>query len=209
MQSPPTSNLSPTPRSPLALSGASATGVSIHQTLETDAAAGITTETTRVSVDIPLPAGGDEGNGLVASDEAVAEQIEQAKKLVKSLKEEGTLKRLSEETPIPSSTTSTSGGVKRALEQDDDEDGAIEHDTAATRPRRGFFGRMFGGGSTDKKEKELEKRRLQRERDERAVVGQQLMVIERHEEVEGRRWVAGLGLAIAVGATAAAPYLFG
>lgn len=210
--------MSPTPRGSSALSGASAPGVSILQTLESDPQTGVVTETTRVSVDVPAASvapdaqGHEGGNGLVASDEDVARQIEQAKLLVESLKEDGTLKRLEGETEIV-------GGTKRALADADvdvDEGAGHEEDEGDENEKptkRGFFGRVFG---------KKDQRRQQRERQERARVGQQLVAVVPQsqiqqagpgvvveEEVEGRRWVAGFGLALAVGATAAAPYLFG
>ncbi|KAM0754551.1 hypothetical protein T439DRAFT_321586 [Meredithblackwellia eburnea MCA 4105] len=179
----------PTPKS--ALSGASANGVSILQTLSTDAATGITTQTAEVKVDVPVNT--EVSNGLVASDEAVAEQIEAAKKLVETLKEAGALKDLAESTePVASASK------KRALEEDEDDAPLPESGTMADLiDNRGFFGKIFRRAP----------RRVPRTAGrEIKPVASAIAVAERRGE---RRWVAGVGLALAVGATAAAPFFFG
>ncbi|KAK4053452.1 hypothetical protein OIV83_001619 [Microbotryomycetes sp. JL201] len=200
---------SPTPRSQ-ALSGASANGVSIMQTLATDPSTGVTTETTEVKVDVPvLEADANAvSNGLVAPDEVVAEQIAQAKELVESLKKDGTLTQLTESTSIV-------GGTKRALENDDDEEGA-ESAFEQLADNRGFFGKLFRRAPAATRRRGRAPITAGRTiRQAPATSDQQtqdLLVIEQQpteEMVEGRRWVAGFGLALAVGATAAAPYLFG
>lgn len=61
---------------------------------------------------------------------------------------------------------------------------------------RGFFGKIF------KKKRSTVGRVIKNP-------GSQVALVEKTEAVKGRRWVAGLGLAVAVGATAAAPYFFG
>ncbi|KAK4058488.1 hypothetical protein OIO90_000650 [Microbotryomycetes sp. JL221] len=209
---------SPTPRSQ-ALSGASANGVSIMQTLATDTDTGIVTETTQVKVDVPVLEADSNAvsNGLVASDELVAEQIEQAKQLVETLKQDGTLTQLTQATNIV-------GGTKRALERDDDEADEDEGDDKRQFvDRRGFFGKIFrrGPSTTTTTTRRASGRRGQapitagrqikpvpQTQDEQTA--QELLVYEAdQEQVEGRRWVAGFGLALAVGATAAAPFFFG
>ncbi|SCZ94068.1 BZ3500_MvSof-1268-A1-R1_Chr6-1g08399 [Microbotryum saponariae] len=193
VQSPRTAAASPTPKS--ALSGSSANGVSILQTLSTDAKTGVTTETTEVKVDVPVSDAAEaSSNGLVASDEAVAAQIAQAQQLVKDLKASGTLAKLTQDTTIPSSSV-----AKRAYEEDEDELPQTGTLADALRDDRGFFGKLFrrrpnGGRRVP----------VNAGREIRAAPAQ-LALVQR-EEAEGRRWVAGFGLALA---TAAAPYLFG
>ncbi|KAM0788485.1 hypothetical protein ACM66B_001618 [Microbotryomycetes sp. NB124-2] len=210
---------SPTPRSQ-ALSGASANGVSILQTLATDPETGVTTETTEVKVDVPVLEADSHAvsNGLVAPDEVVAEQIAQAKQLVEELKKDGTLTQLTESTSIV-------GGTKRALEQEDDDDEDAESAFDKLADNRGFFGKLFRRAPSKATSRRRGRAPLTASRTIKAapassdkqtqdllVVEQDLLVVEQEpieEIVEGRRWVAGFGLALAVGATAAAPYLFG
>lgn len=188
------------PSAPTALSGASGEGVSILQTLSADAATGITTTTTEVKVDVPILAAdiADVSNGLIASDDVVAEQIEQAKQLVETLKESGTLANLDDSTTISN---------KRALEDDVEaeqagEDGDDDENTPVD--TRGFFGKMFRRGPTSVRRRDAAAGRKRPNNNAGAVVPtgetqQQIAVIE-EEQVEGRRWVAGFGLALAVGA---------
>ncbi|SCV67886.1 BQ2448_5497 [Microbotryum intermedium] len=186
---------SPTPKS--ALSGSSANGVSILQTLSTDAKTGVTTETTEVKVDVPVSAAAEaSSNGLVASDEAVAAQIAQAKQLVEDLKASGTLAKLTQDTTIPSSSA-----AKRAHEEDEDELPQTGTLADALRDDRGFFGKLFRRRPNGGRRVPVNAGRAIR------PAPAQLALVQR-EEAEGRRWVAGFGLALAVSATAAAPYLF-
>lgn len=196
MASPPTGT--PSKVAPSALSGASSAGVSILQTLSTDGETGITTETTEVKVDVPVVTPLPSTNGLIATDEEVAAQIEAAQKLVESLKESGTLAELAE-------STSIEGSKKRALEGEEDEEALPESGTLADVlvDRRGFFGKLFKRAPKARKVPTHAGREIR-------VAGSQIAVMEQQGLApEGRRWMAGVGLAVAVGATAAAPYLFG
>ncbi|KDE02936.1 hypothetical protein MVLG_06533 [Microbotryum lychnidis-dioicae p1A1 Lamole] len=196
VQSPRATAASPTPKS--ALSGSSANGVSILQTLSTDAKTGVTTETTEVKVDVPVSDAAEaSSNGLVASDEAVAAQIAQAKQLVEDLKASGTLAKLTQDTTIPSSSV-----AKRTHEEDEDELPQTGTLADALRDDRGFFGKLFRRRPNGGRRVPVNAGR------EIRPAPAQLALVQR-EEAEGRRWVAGFGLALAVSATAAAPYLFG
>ncbi|KAL8286441.1 hypothetical protein RQP46_004458 [Phenoliferia psychrophenolica] len=185
----------PTPKSPkvgtkAALSGASSTGVSILQTLATDPATGVTTKTAEVKVDVPLSA--EATNGLIASDEIVNQQIAEAKKLVETLAAAGKLEM----------ADATSPGTKRALEVDsDDEELPTQGTLADLAPAdpRGFFGKIFKRAP---KRGPVNAGRIVKGRPSAGAVA----VAESKGE---RRWIAGVGLAVAVGATAAAPFLFG
>ncbi|GAA5821454.1 hypothetical protein JCM11251_004632 [Rhodosporidiobolus azoricus] len=188
-----------------ALSGASGPGVSILQTLErTDS--GTVTETTEVKIDVPVPAAA--GDEAPAFDEAGAAQIAEAQKLVESLKKDGTLADLGESTHIPASAaSSTSSSKKRTLEEDEDalpREGTLAD--ALVVDNRSFLSKLF-------RRNQKKRTPVQGAREVRALpasrAAPEIVVREEDEQGEGRRWAAGLGLAVAVGATAAAPYLFG
>ncbi|GAA6010226.1 hypothetical protein JCM11491_005400 [Sporobolomyces phaffii] len=182
---------------PQALSGASAEGVSILQTLSTAPDSGVVTESTEVKLDIPL----DSSNGLVASDEQIAAQLASAKELVQSLKDAKTLSELAEESQIPSPSSQTK---KRALEEDVQEGDAVAENDDKIVDNRSFLGKLFR-----RKQRRVP---VQGGRHTRALPSREVVValpVEEQQLAEGRRWVAGFGLAVAVGATAAAPYLFG
>lgn len=69
--------------------------------------------------------------------------------------------------------------------------------------KRGFFGKLF---------RKAPKKTPTNAGREIKGVGSQIAVAVREDvdmEPEGRRWIAGFGLAVAVGATAAVPYLLG
>ncbi|GAA5950822.1 hypothetical protein JCM8115_004983 [Rhodotorula mucilaginosa] len=200
-----------------ALSGASGPGVSIFQTLATSEETGEVTETTEVKVDVPVAApSAEEAEAAPAFDEAGAQQLREARELVESLKQSGTLSELSEATRIPESAKTN----KRALEkdEDDDEDAPLPTegtlaDALGTVDNRSFWGKLFRRNRRKPTQASRETRALPAPR---AVAQQQevapipqVIVRDEDQETEGRRWAAGLGLAVAVGATAAAPYLFG
>ncbi|GAA5983081.1 hypothetical protein JCM11641_004905 [Rhodosporidiobolus odoratus] len=183
-----------------ALSGATGPGISILQTLERTNT-GTLTETTEVKIDVPVPAAED-GQAAPAFDEAGAAQLEEAKRLVEELKKDGTLADLTESTHIPEPAPTK----KRTLEEDEDAlpaDGTLAD--ALVVDNRSFLSKLF---KRNKKRKPT-----QASRETRALPAAsrapEVVVREEDEQGEGRRWVAGLGLAAAVGATAAAPYLFG
>ncbi|GAA5826657.1 hypothetical protein JCM3770_007099 [Rhodotorula araucariae] len=194
-----------------ALSGATGPGISILQTLATSES-GVITETTEVKVDVPVvaPAEGDEAPQF---DEAAAAQIAEAQKLVDSLKKEHVLADLAEATHIPDPHGSPAGSAskKRALEVDDDElpqEGTLA-DALATVDNRSFFAKLFRRNARRKvpTQASRETRALPAPRTPRNI--SEVVVREEDDIGEGRRWAAGFGLAVAVGATAAAPYLFG
>ncbi|KAI5481561.1 transcription regulator HTH, APSES-type [Pseudohyphozyma bogoriensis] len=169
----------PVPKSPLATNS-----VSILQTLETDAVNGVTTETTEVQIDVPAST-----SELAVSDETAAQQIEDAKKLAASFKENAP-----QSMPVASK--------KRSLEVEEEEEEALP-ETGTLADTRGFFGKIFKRAPRRGSAPRTASREIK-------PAGSQLAVVEKQvETVEGRRWVAGLGLAVAVTATAAAPYLFG
>ncbi|ORY74311.1 hypothetical protein BCR35DRAFT_306776 [Leucosporidium creatinivorum] len=230
LASPPSSGLSPTPKSPTSksprttrasattLSGASSEGVSILQTLST-APDGEVTETTEVKIDVPVREADKDAvrDGMASSEEVMAEQIKESQQLVEKLKKEGALKALAQSTDLASSSSS---GNKRALEEDENTPtdatsaAAVADQEEMIKP--GFFGRLIGrkprsaGTGREVRQRRAAPRLSAGAASEEEAVeaGQQVMLVER-QEVEGRRWVAGFGLALAVGATAAAPYLFG
>jgi len=191
---------------PQALSGASAEGVSILQTLTTAPDTGIVTETTEVKLDVPL----DSSNGLVASDEQIEAQLAQAKELVQSLKDSHTLSELADESRIASPS---SPQKKRSLEEDedeqDDEEAVPTSGTLADQDDKIVDNRSFLGKLFRRKQRRVP---VEGGRRTRALPSRDVVVaipMEEQQTAEGRRWVAGFGLAVAVGATAAAPYLFG
>ncbi|GAA5936290.1 uncharacterized protein JCM15063_002771 [Sporobolomyces koalae] len=201
---------------PQILSGASAEGVSILQTLSTAPDTGVVTETTEVKLDVPLDSALDTTNGLVASDEQIEAQLNAAKELVQSLKDAKALSELASESHIPSAPASAQ--KKRAVDDaeldDRDEESVPTSGTLADLvaednddkivDNRSFFGKLFR-----KKQRRVP---VQAARETRALPSREVVValpVEEQQVAEGRRWVAGFGLAVAVGATAAAPYLFG
>lgn len=172
------------------------------------------TETTEVKVDVPVREADKDAvrDGVVSSEEAMTEQIRESQALVEKLKKEGALKALAQSTDL----TSSSSGNKRALEEDENTPtdatsaAAVEEEEETNKP--GFFGRLLGrkprSAGTGREVRQRRAPRISAGTEEAVEAGQQVMLVER-QEVEGRRWVAGFGLALAVGATAAAPYLFG
>ncbi|GAA5976307.1 hypothetical protein JCM10908_005451 [Rhodotorula pacifica] len=194
-----------------ALSGASGPGVSIFQTLATSEETGEVTETTEVKVDVPVTAPED-GEAAPAFDEAGAQQLREARELVESLKQSGTLSELSDATKIPEPAKK-----KRALETDEDDEALPTEGTLAdalgTVDNRSFWGKLFRRNRRKPTQASRETRALPAPRaaDEQQQLATipQVIVRDEDQETEGRRWAAGLGLAVAVGATAAAPYLFG
>ena len=178
---------SPKANTRAALSGASAAGVSILQTLATDPTAGIKTAEVQVD-DVAMSI--DESNGLIASDEAVSQQIAEAKALVESLKAAGS----------PADAASPAG-TKRALEVDSDDEELPPRGTLADlADTRGFFGKIFK--RAPKRGPVNAGRVVVKGRSSTGSIA----VAENKGE---RRWIAGVGLAVAVGATAAAPFHFG
>ncbi|BGP14383.1 hypothetical protein JCM10213_004507 [Rhodosporidiobolus nylandii] len=192
-----------------ALSGASGPGVSIHQTLERTMS-GTVTESTEIRVDVPLPAPAADGEEVATFDEAGAAQLEEAKRLVEELKEAGTLAELAEATQIPEPAPVAT--KKRALEQDGDEDPTLpENGTLADAlviDNRSFLSKLFRRNKRKPKQASRETRALPAPSASTSRTPE-VVVREEGEQGEPRRWAAGLGLAVAVGATAAAPYLFG
>ncbi|GAA6031851.1 hypothetical protein JCM8097_002020 [Rhodosporidiobolus ruineniae] len=199
-----------------ALSGASGPGISIMQTLERTQS-GTVTESTEVKIDVPVPAEGGAGEDAPAAfDEAGEAQVKAAKQLVEDLKASGTLAELTESTTIPDAPSSSSSAAvapskKRTLEPDEDalpQSGTLA-DTLEQVDNRSFFSKLFRrkrkAGPT---QASRETRPLPAPRAGQQQVPE-IVVREEDEQGEGRRWAAGVGLAVAVGATAAAPYLFG
>jgi len=163
---------------------------SIHQALET----------TKVDIKIEsAPA------GLALTEEQIAAELAAAKALIDQVKAD----------------TGATGGVtvsiKRSLETEDDGEDDSPLPTKGTladlpvekvEEKRGFLGRLFRRGN--------KRVAAPAPREIIAIPAEELdapeeveaMLVEEVEE-PGRRWLAGFGLAVAVGATAAAPYLFG
>lgn len=163
---------------------------SIHQKLET----------TKVDIKIEsAPA------GLALSEEQIAAEVAAAKALVDQVKAD----------------TGATGGVtvsiKRSLEAEEDaEDDAPlpTKGTLADLPvekvveKRGFLGRLFR--RNNKQRIPPPPREVVPLPVEEVAAPEEVeaMLVEQTEEPKAR-WLAGFGLAVAVGATAAAPYLFG
>lgn len=201
--------------SPKALSGASGPDVSIFQTLATAEKTGDVTETTEVKVDVPAAAAAEpESEAAPAFDEAGAQQLREARELVESLKQSGTLSELGDATEIPAAPTHSK---KRALEHDAEAEDALPTegtlaDVMGTVDNRSFWGKLFRRNRRKPTQASRETRTLPAPRvgqQQQATGVPQVVLQDADEEAEGRRWAAGLGLAVAVGATAAAPYLFG
>ncbi|GJN87180.1 hypothetical protein Rhopal_000125-T1 [Rhodotorula paludigena] len=191
------------------LSGATGPGVSILQTLATSEA-GAVTETTEVKVDVPVSAAGLDDAPQFASDADA--QIAAAQALVDNLKEQHVLADLSEATHIPDPHPASK--KKRALEVDADDEALPESGTLAdalgTVDNRSFLSKLFRRNAKRKPtQASRETRALPAPRAAAALPVPEVIVREEDDLEGGRRWVAGLGLAVAVGATAAAPYLFG
>lgn len=207
-----------------ALSGASGPGVTILQTLAT-ADSGAITETTEVKVDVPVTGATADDDAAPQFDADADAQIAAAQKLVDSLKKEHVLADLAEASHIPdphpsSAAPSTSSSsqkkqTKRALEADEDElpaSGTLA-DALTTVDNRSFFSKLFRRNARRKVPTQAgrETRALPAPRAARQQSIPEVVVREEDGDVQGetRRWAAGFGLAVAVGATAAAPYLFG
>lgn len=170
------------------------------------------TETTEVKVDVPVAAP-EQDEAAPAFDEAGAQQLREARELVESLKQSGTLSELSDATRIPEPAKKNKRALDTADADDDDAplptEGTLA-DALGTVDNRSFWGKLF---------RRNRRRPTQASRETRALPAPrapsqqqpipQVVVRDEDQETEGRRWAAGLGLAVAVGATAAAPYLFG
>lgn len=162
---------------------------SIHQKLET----------TKVDIKIEsAPA------GLALTEDQIAAELAAAKALVDQVKAD----------------TGATGGVtvsiKRSLEDEEEAEEEAPLPTSGTladlpvekvEEKRGFLGKLFRRGNKRIPAPPREVVALPVEEVE-APEEVEAMLVEQTEE-PGRRWLAGFGLAVAVGATAAAPYLFG
>lgn len=181
------------------------------QTLSTSAETGDITETTEVKVDVPA------GDDVPQFDASAEHQLKEAQKLVQDLAKNHVLADLADGTHIPEPHASTST-KKRAHEVDEDDEPLPEHGTLAdalgTVDNRSFFAKLFRRNPKKRRtpvQGGRETRALPASRTSTSANADVPQVVIREEDnlEEGRRWVAGLGLAVAVGATAAAPYLFG
>lgn len=193
---------------PQTLSGASAEGVSILQTLATAPETGIVTETTEVKLDVPLDT--TSSNGLAATDDQIEAQLAAAKELVESLKSSRALADLADESRITSSpsTTQKKRGHEEVTPGDEEDAGevarSLDDGDEKIIDNRSFLGKLFR-----RKQRRVP---VQGGRYTRALPSREVVVAlpqDEQQDAEGRRWIAGFGLAVAVGATAAAPYLFG
>lgn len=146
---------------------------------------------TQVSVETPVAS---VDNGLIASDAEVARQIADAKDLVQKLKDAGTLAELTASTAIPDSK-------KRNLDQVEPDDEEASEEDSIPADKRGFFGKIFKRAPQSSKDKE---KRVPKNagRVKADVAGTQVALVQKEGVTpEGRRWIAGFGLAVAVGAT--------
>lgn len=154
------------------------------QTLTTDPKTGVQQETTEVTVQVPT---GDVPQ--FASN--AAEELERSRQLVQQLKEAGTLAELKNATDIPQAPSN-----KRALEEDEDEEALPTSGTLADHQApvdtRGFFGKIF---------RRPPRRPTTASREIRRLGSARNTVVNRDINPEGRRWAAGLGLVVAVGAS--------
>jgi len=172
------------------------------------------------------------GDDAPQFEDDAAAQIAAAQKLVDSLKKEHVLADLADASHIPdpqppaSTSSAPSSTKKRALEADDDElpqSGTLA-DALGTVDNRSFFAKLFRRKANSKRRKQP----TQASRETRALPApsralaalsastsssraapEVVLREEDGDQGETRRWAAGFGLAVAVGATAAAPYLFG
>lgn len=120
-----------------------------------------------------------------------SEQIKKAQELVRSLTE--------------ASGSSLEGSKKRSFEEDEDSLPLPSCGTLADLPvdRRGFFGKIFKSAPRRGKAPASAGRLMK-------SAGSQIALAERDVPREERTsWIGSLGLAVAIGATAAAPYFFG
>lgn len=148
---------------------------------------------------------------LLPTDEQVEQAVREAKELVATIQQQQ-----------EGATGMTASASKRAREDDEGEPEADEEEEEVP---VGFFGRMFGRRPTRRSNSSSSSRK-------RAPItaGREIapaptsLVTEEHLDDQGnvvaverrpvtanrpRRWAAGLGMAVMVGATAAAPYLLG
>ena len=138
----------------------------------------------------------------VGIDAVAEEQIAAAQALVESLKQEQL-----------SSVASTKTIKKRVISDVTIDDEPVPTTVPATlhdalvADNRGMFGKIFRRAPAGSKRGPAHPSRVIR------AGGSQIALVEREVEAElqrpERRWIAGLGLALAIGATAAAPYLLG
>lgn len=170
-------------------------GIQVTQEIITDNETGQLIEETKVTfsgADAPANEG-----GLIGTDEQAREAIENARRLVESLKEEGVLQ---------------SGASKRAreVEEADEGDDAAAEDVA----QPGFIGRVFGRKRTSAARKIAAKATARPELGELQVMtspdGAQVLVAQTTapQPAPRRRFIAMAGMVIAGAATAAAPYFF-
>lgn len=155
------------------------------------------------------------GDDVPQFDASAEHQLKEAQKLVKDLAKNHVLADLADGTHIPEPHASTSS-KKRAHEVDEDDEPLPEHGTLAdalgTVDNRSFFAKLFRRNPKKRRtpvQGGRETRALPAPRASASADVPQVVIREEDNLEEGRRWVAGLGLAVAVGATAAAPYLFG
>ena len=158
-------------------------GIQVTQEIITDNETGQLIEETKVTfsgADAPVNA-----EGLIGTDEQAREAIENACRLVESLKEEGVLQ---------------SGASKRGreIEEDDEED----NENVDSKP--GFIGRMFGRKSNSRK---IAARQARPELGELQVMqspdGAQVLVAQTTapQQAPRRRFIAMAGMVIAGAAT--------
>lgn len=138
----------------------------------------------------------------VGTDASADEEIAAAKAMVEALKQE----------QLSASVTSTKSIKKRVISDVTVDDEIVPvvapatlHD-ALVADNRGMFGKIFRRAPAGSKRAAHPGRVIR-------AGASQIALVEREVEAElqrpERRWIAGLGLALAIGATAAAPYLLG
>lgn len=138
----------------------------------------------------------------VGTDASAEAEIAAAKAMVETLKQE----------QLSANVTSTKTIKKRVISDvtiDDEVIPAVApatlHD-ALVADNRGMFGKIFRRAPVGSKRAAHPGRVIR-------AGGSQIALVEREVEAElqrpERRWIAGFGLALAIGATAAAPYLLG
>lgn len=187
-------------------------GIQVTQEIVRDNETGQVFEETKVTfkgADAEALTGGHavEGEeGLMGTDEQAREAVENARRLIESLKDDGVLQ----------SGAATS---KRGREVDDDgaeDDGAevVEVEEEEENAQPGVFRRFFGGGKKQKKatrtsasrRPELGELQVMQSPDGAQVLVAQTIV--QPQQPNRRRFVAMAGMVVMGAATAAAPYLF-
>lgn len=121
----------------------------------------------------------DESNGLVASNEAIEQELAKARALVSEL-------------AAAAAVASVTTKVKRALSPVVAEE---QESSSWFFPRRRRAAPVVAAIVVE-------------EREIKPLVSQ-IAMVERQRAGEGRRWIAGLGIVVALGATAAVPYILG